>query len=213
MSSKPKANSTSAHPDRKRGRGGLGKYLRARGRRGAGRPAQFHERLLLEGEKPEDEDEDEEAAAALRVKYGPRQLSSNADRYAESEPELDSDGAFQDIKLTSQRSIYSTDLQGELIQEPEVDLSKFLERQRLSDEQGHSYPYERAVQAGDEDDIDHSLAHITSNSTRKRLQTSQTKGKMQELVWDEELESLAREKAAAEAKWGSPPHSISTSHI
>jgi len=107
MSSKPKADSTSAHPDRKRGRGGsrggLGKYLRARGRRGAGRPAQFHERLLLEGEKPEDEDEDEEAAAALRAKYGPRQLSSNADRYAESEPELDSDGAFQDIKLTSQR--------------------------------------------------------------------------------------------------------------
>ena len=102
MSSKPKGNSTSAHPDRKRGRGGLGKYLRARGRRDAGRPAQFHERLLLEGEKLEDEDEDEEAAAALRVKYGPRQLSSNADRYAEPEPELDSDGAFQDIKLTSQ---------------------------------------------------------------------------------------------------------------
>jgi len=103
MSSKPKADSTSAHPDRKRGRGssrgGFGKYLRARGRRGAGRPAQFHERLLLEGEKPEDEDEDEEAAAALRAKYGPRQLSSNADRYAESEPELDSDGASRDIGL------------------------------------------------------------------------------------------------------------------
>ena len=83
-------------------------------------------------------------------------------------------------------------------------MSKFLERQRLSDEQGHSYPYERAAQAGDEDDIDHSLAHITSNSTRKRLQASQAKGKMEELVWDEEFESLAREKAAAEAKWGSP---------
>jgi len=26
---------------------------------------------------------------------------------------------------------------------------------------------------------------------------------MEELVWDEEFESLAREKAAAEAKWGS----------
>jgi len=101
MSNKSKSDSTTAHLGRGRGRGssrgGFGKYLRARGRRGAGRPAQFHERLLLEGEKLEDEDE--ETVAELRAKYGPRQLGSNADRFAESEPELDSDGAFQDIKL------------------------------------------------------------------------------------------------------------------
>lgn len=180
MSNKSKSDSTTAHLGRGRGRGssrgGFGKYLRARGRRGAGRPAQFHERLLLEGEKLEDEDE--ETVAELRAKYGPRQLGSNADRFAESEPELDSDG--------------------EPIAEPEVDLSKFLERQRLSDEQGLSFLSERAA---NEDDVDHSLAHITSGPAQKRLPTSQKKGKMEELVWNEELESMAREKAAAEAKW------------
>lgn len=80
-------------------------------------------------------------------------------------------------------------------------MSNFLERQRLSDEQGLSFLSERAA---NEDDVDHSLAHITSGPAQKRLQTSQKKGKMEELVWNEELESMAREKAAAEAKWGSP---------
>ena len=75
---------------RGRSRGGLGKYLRARGRgRGQGRPAIFNERLLLEGEGAE---EDEEEAAARAAKYSRRQLGTNADRYVEPEPELDSDG-------------------------------------------------------------------------------------------------------------------------
>ena len=77
---------------RGRSRGGLGKYLRARGRgRGQGRPAIFNERLLLEGEGVED-DEDEEEAATRTAKYSRRQLGTNADRYAEPEPELNSDG-------------------------------------------------------------------------------------------------------------------------
>lgn len=76
---------------RSRGRGGLGKYLRARGRgRGQGRPAVFNERLILEGEGRNDEDEEEAAERAL--KYSRRQLGTNADRYVETEPELDSDG-------------------------------------------------------------------------------------------------------------------------
>ena len=77
---------------RGRSRGGLGKYLRARGRgRGGGRPAEFRERLLLEGEQADDLDEEE--ARALHQKYARRQLSSNADRYAEPEPEIGLDGA------------------------------------------------------------------------------------------------------------------------
>ena len=49
--------------------------------------------MLLAGEGPQDEDEDEEIAAERAAKYSRRQLGTNADRYAEPEPELDSDGA------------------------------------------------------------------------------------------------------------------------
>lgn len=76
---------------RGRSRGGLGKYLRARGRgRGGGRPAEFRERLVLEGEQAEDLDEEE--IRELQQKYSRRQLGTNADRYVEDEPELGSDG-------------------------------------------------------------------------------------------------------------------------
>ena len=82
---------TPSGPSRGRGRGksrgGLGKYLRARGRgRGRGRPAEFHKRLLLEDEQEEELDEEEQKELAL--KYGRRQLGTNADRYAEPEPAL-----------------------------------------------------------------------------------------------------------------------------
>ena len=86
---------TSARGRGRRGgsRGGLGKYLRARGRgRGKGRPAEFGERLLLEGEKQEEVDEEEQKE--LEQKFSRRQLGSNADRYVESDPELDSDGQY-----------------------------------------------------------------------------------------------------------------------
>lgn len=99
MSSPPSAPASDG-PTRARGRGrgksrgGLGKYLRARGRgRGGGRPAEFHQRVLLEGEGPADEEDEEEVAERAR-KFSRRQLGSNADRYAEEEPELDSDGAI-----------------------------------------------------------------------------------------------------------------------
>lgn len=82
-------------------RGGLGKYLRARGRRGTGRPAQWKQRLLLEGEGPEDEDDEEarEAREEMARKYARRQLGSNAERYKEEEPELDSEGTCVQSRL------------------------------------------------------------------------------------------------------------------
>ncbi len=90
----PSASTSNSSRARGRGksRGGLGKYLRARGRgRGYGRPAEFHQRLVLEGEAPVEED-DEERAQRER-KFSRRHLGTNADRYAEPDPELDSDGA------------------------------------------------------------------------------------------------------------------------
>lgn len=45
----------------------------------------------------EDEEEaelEEEEARELEQKFARRQLGTNADRYAEPEPELDSDGAY-----------------------------------------------------------------------------------------------------------------------
>ncbi|KAJ3866076.1 hypothetical protein EV359DRAFT_37442 [Lentinula novae-zelandiae] len=154
---------------RGKSRGGLGKYLRARGRgRGIGRPAEFGKRLVLEGE--EGEEENEEEAAARQAKYSRRNLGTNADRYAEQEPELDSDG--------------------EPIVEPEIDLSVFLEKQlRLTDAHGP----ERHLPPGDDDDVDHSLDNLTSSKTPN------LKGKTQQIEWDDSLEDLLHEKAAAEA--------------
>ncbi|RXW13072.1 hypothetical protein EST38_g12782 [Candolleomyces aberdarensis] len=160
---------------RGRSRGGLGKYLRARGRghRGGGRPAEFNKRLVLEGEGPPDEEADEEAAAELTVKYSRRQLGTNADRYKEPEPGLDSDG--------------------EPIVEPEVDLSTFLEKQRISD----ADTVLGAKQDIDENEVDMTLAHISSNPTRV---ATDRKGKVQEIQWDRELDEMSREKAVAEAQ-------------
>ncbi|KZV72293.1 hypothetical protein PENSPDRAFT_649877 [Peniophora sp. CONT] len=158
---------------RGRSRGGLGKYLRARGRghRGGGRPAVFKERLTLEGEQ--DEELDEEEAAEQARKFSRRQLGTNADRYKEPEPELDSDG--------------------EEILEPEVDLSKFLERQRLEDA---PEPILAPTSPVDEDDVDHSLAHI---GTGEKADATSRKGKVQQIEWDASLEQMRREKAEAEA--------------
>lgn len=158
-------------------RGGLGKYLRARGRsRGFGRPAEFSKRLLLEGEGPQDEDEDDESAAERAAKYSRRQLGTNADRYAEPEPELDSDG--------------------EPIIEPEVDLSRFMEKQRLADASLLAPGLEENDR--DDDDVDTSLAHISSKPLSLGSGASR-KGKVEQIVWDDELDKMSQEKAAAEA--------------
>ncbi|EMD35179.1 hypothetical protein CERSUDRAFT_116640 [Gelatoporia subvermispora B] len=155
-------------------RGGLGKYLRARGRgRGrGGRPAEWGQRLVLEGE--EQVEQDEEEAQELQQKYARRQLGSNADRYVEPEPELDSGG--------------------EEVVEPEVDLSSFLERQRISDAAGPS----STLLHEEDDDVDHSLDHLIP---RAHASSQNKKGKVTQIEWDARLEEMSREKAAAEAKW------------
>ncbi|KAF9477435.1 hypothetical protein BDN70DRAFT_110633 [Pholiota conissans] len=176
-------SSTTRGRGRGKSRGGLGKYLRARGRgRGYGRPAEFTTRLVLEGEGAPALTEEEQAELARETaqKYSRRQLGTNADRYKEEEPELDSEG--------------------EPILEPEVDLSSFLERQRISDEAG---PTLRTVEKKDydDDDVDTSLAHISSNPSRTIAQTSSKKGKVEEITWDQDLDEMSREKQAAEATW------------
>ncbi|TFK65308.1 hypothetical protein BDN72DRAFT_889400 [Pluteus cervinus] len=177
------ASSSSSSSTRARGRGksrgGLGKYLRARGRgRGRGLPAQFTQRLVLSDE--EEVELDEEEQKELRSKFARRQLGTNADRYVELEPELGSDGEPQ--------------------VEPEVDLSSFLERQRISDDtatpslvKAQEYPED------DDEEVDHTLDNILSSRTGKST-SAPKKGKVTQMEWDEELEDMAREKAASEAK-------------
>ncbi|KAF8884498.1 hypothetical protein BD779DRAFT_1612127 [Infundibulicybe gibba] len=147
-----------------------GEYLRARGRgRGSGRPAEFHKRLVLEGEEaPQDDDEDDEEALERQQRYSRRQLGTNADRYVEPEPELGPDGRA------------------------EVDLAVFLEKQRISDVPTPWVPPEV-----DEDDVDHSLAHMLPRSGA----VPSKKGKVEQIEWDDKLDELSREKAAAEAVW------------
>ncbi|KAG6872301.1 hypothetical protein C0995_011111 [Termitomyces sp. Mi166 len=175
MSDSPLSEGSARGRGRGRGRsnrGGLGKYLRARGRGGRGRPAEFVTRLVLEGEQEEELDEEE--AAERAAKYARRNLGTNADRYVEPEPELGSDG--------------------EPIVEPEVDLSTFLEKQRIAD----TGPSIASVDLTDDEDVDTSLAHIASKS---RVTAPTKKGKMEKIEWNEELESMSREKASAEAAW------------
>lgn len=90
---------------------------------------------------------------------------------------------------------------GEPIVEPEVDLSAFLEKQTISGETG---PTMRVAETKDydEDDVDTSLAHISSNHSRISAQGTSKKGKVEEIAWDETLDAMTREKQAAEATWG-----------
>ena len=85
---------------------------------------------------------------------------------------------------------------GEEIKEPEVDLSDFLARQRLDD--AASIPKPKTEP--DEDEVDHSLAHLTSVGFRSAQKPM--KGRVQTKEWDEELENMIREKAAADANRG-----------
>jgi hypothetical protein len=87
---------------------------------------------------------------------------------------------------------------GEEIIEPEVDLSGFLERQRL---EGASEPV-FVPNPDDDEDVDHSLAHISSKA---RSEAASRKGKVQQIEWDAALEELSREKAIAEAHRGTWP--------
>ena len=193
-----------SNPVRGRGRGksrgGLGKYLRARGRGGGrGRPAEFSTRLVLEGErKPElTEEEEAELAREIRERYSRRRLGTNEDRYKEEEVELDSDGECDQSVHVDYINLFCL---GEPIVEPEVDLSNFLERQRLADDTELTPIPGTSKDDKDDEDVDTTLAHISSYPSR--LNPSSKKGKVEQIVWDEELDQMNRDKKAAEATWG-----------
>jgi len=87
---------------------------------------------------------------------------------------------------------------GEEIKDPEVDLSDFLARQRLDDTADPSIP--TLTTEPDEGEVDHTLTHLKPagpQSVHKSM-----KGRVQKMEWDEELENMSREKAAADANRG-----------
>lgn len=79
--------------------------------------------------------------------------------------------------------------------EPEVDLTAFLIRQRMEDSPG--LPIVSA--AVDDNDVDHSLAHITSNPLTEH---QSRKGKIQQIDWDASLEEMQHDKNVARAQSG-----------
>ncbi len=89
---------------------------------------------------------------------------------------------------------------GEEIVEPEVDISSFLERQRLSPQPSSAPP---PADDEDEDDIDRTLDHI---SHQTRQDSKSKKGRVHQIEWDESLEELTLEKAAADAARGASFH-------
>ena len=185
---------------RGKSRGGLGKYLRARGRGGRGRPAEFNTRLVLENERKLTEEEEAEIAREIREKYSKRQLGTNEDRYKEEEVELDSDGEYRNqsvyVGFTGFIRLAGT---GEPIVEPEINLSNFLERQRLTDDTDLPPIPGASKDHQDDEDVDTTLAHISSYPNP---QGTSKKGKVEQIVWDEELDRMNRDKKAAEATWG-----------
>jgi hypothetical protein len=92
---------------------------------------------------------------------------------------------------------------GEPIVEPEVDLSKFLERQRLADDTDlPTIPGANNDDKDDDEDVDTTLAHISSYTSRWNPQATSKKGKVEQIIWDEELDKMNQDKKAAEATWG-----------
>ncbi|KAJ6556419.1 hypothetical protein B0H19DRAFT_994589 [Mycena capillaripes] len=76
--------------------------------------------------------------------------------------------------------------------EPEVDLSSFVERQRISDARWHRPPIPaNATEGADCDDDDHVFER------NKASHVSQGEGR--QIEWDEGLDELDRKKASAEA--------------
>jgi len=154
-----------------RSRRKIGTRGRARGCRGLPPPSQYQEQLTPDGEQSEQFDEAE--AAELEARYARRTIGTNADRYEEPEPEIG--------------------LDGQPIPETEVDLSAFLERQRMEDPPG--VPLVSAT--ADDDQVDHSLAHITSNPLADR---QSRKGKIQHVDWDASLEKMQHDNNIARAQ-------------
>ena len=86
---------------------------------------------------------------------------------------------------------------GEPEVEPEVDLSNFLARQKLDDSDSLKVP--GVPQEDDEEEVDESISHLLrgeATSSRPR------KGKVVQIDWDQQLDDISREKAAADANRG-----------
>lgn len=80
---------------------------------------------------------------------------------------------------------------GEVEEEPEVDLTEFLARQRLGDSE------KKGLDVDDKEvEIDTSLAHLSSKFD---AQPNTFKGKVQYVDWDDSTEEMFREAAAADA--------------
>ncbi|KIJ47202.1 hypothetical protein M422DRAFT_249056 [Sphaerobolus stellatus SS14] len=129
----------------------------------------FGERLRLDGEQSADEEEQAEIVA----KYARRGLDTNAYRY--EEPEVDEN---EDAEP-----------------EPEVDLSDFLARQRLDNSSSLVHPR----QHDDDDDVDYTLAAVTSAPSSAPVKPR--KNQVHNVEWDASLDELKREKESAEAVW------------
>ena len=86
-----------------------------------------------------------------------------------------------------------------------MDLSAFLERQRISE----SGPSVLPTDDVDQDDVDHTLAHISSDTPSSGPQ----KGKVMQIEWDNELDQMIRDKASAEAAWGERVTLFQTSSV
>jgi hypothetical protein len=190
--SQPSSSSTSTRASGRRHRLPRGrhdgKYLPAQGHR-------FRGGLPPDGERPDHLDEVEAAELEqLEARYGRRPLGTNADRYEEPEPEIGPDG-MNNIDVHIMRcDLNVTSSTGQPIAEPEVDLTAFLERQRMEDP-----PALPLVATVDDDDVDHSLAHITSNPLAVR---QSLKGKVQYIDWDASLEEMQQDKNVARAQSG-----------
>lgn len=94
---------------------------------------------------------------------------------------------------------------GEAIVAPEVDLSYFLERQRLEDAPKLDLAKDSQDML-DDDDIDHSLDHLIPSTKRVGQAAQNRKGKAQAIAWDETLEAMKREKEVVEANRGMPQY-------
>ena len=98
--------------------------------------------------------------------------------------------------------MYTVDLQeliclhgtGEPTVEPEVDLSNFLERQRLADDTDLPTIPGASKDDKDDEDVDTILAHISSYPSRLNPQATSKKGKLDQIIWDEEIDRMDRNK-------------------
>ena len=79
-------------------------------------------------------------------------------------------------------------------------MSNFLARQKLDDV---ASPRVLGLSTEpDEDEVDHSLAHLMFGGPQSQSAHKSMKGRIKTVEWDEELENMSREKAAADASRG-----------